>query len=207
MNAFTPEWTIGASRVKDLVLGNLPKLWREARGIDREPYDPRYELHAALGNALEPLHAGWFTAKTGVNVTAQQDKQRHHSLPLHATLDGWVAMPLHMLGQPGQGERMAPFEMKSTSPGRKIIDLVAREHAQLQAQMMVTGTSLAILSVLWRTPKWAAYSVEACFEMQQEIEERLALLHSCLLTGIEPDMLPEAITPAPRFNSLIIKEA
>jgi hypothetical protein len=205
MNVDTPGWTIGASRVKDLITGDLPKLWREVRGEGREPFDPRYELHAAFGNALEPLHAGWFTAKTGIDVSNQQDRQRHHTLPLHATLDGWVHAPLHMIGQPGDGVRQAPFEMKTTAQGRKIADLVAREHPQLQAQMMVTGTSLLILSVLWRTPKWQAFFVEACPALQQEIEERLSLLQVCVSEGICPDMLPEALTPEPRFSPLILE--
>jgi hypothetical protein len=200
-------WTLGASRVKRLMLGDLPGLWAEITNRrDEEEPSPQFALHIAMGEALEPFHTAWFYKETGCRVIDQQTKAQHHSLPLHATLDGTVTLPLRMLGMPGIGIRTLPWEGKTTRPGLKPADLIAREHHQLQAQMMCMGTTLAIVSILWRTPKWGAFVVESCTEAQQEIEDRLSILAHHVARDTPPPDLGEAFTPEPRFAPLIIKE-
>lgn len=206
MSETVTRWTLGASRTKRLMLGDLPGLWAEITGRKEEERPPRqFDLHIAMGEALEPLHTAWFYQQTGVKVLNQQSQPRHHSLPLHATLDGTVNVPAWMLGMPEGEPRLLPWEGKTCRPGLKIEDLVAREHAQLQAQMMVAGTTLCILSALWRTPKWQAFVVQECAVTQHEIEERLGILAHHVARDTAPPDLGECFVPTPRFFPLTLK--
>jgi hypothetical protein len=201
------RWTLGASRVKRLMLGDLPYLWGVITNRrDEEEPSPQFALHIAMGEALEPLHTAWFRKETGVAVRLQQYHCPHLTLPLHATLDGVVDMPVRMLGMPGDETRILPWEGKTCRPGLKPADLIAREHHQLQAQMMCMGTTLAVVSILWRTPKWGAFVVESCTEAQQEIEERLSILAHHVARDTPPPDLGEAFTPEPRFAPLILSK-
>ncbi|MBW8268309.1 hypothetical protein [Caldovatus aquaticus] len=211
-------WSIGASDAKALIAGDLPHLAAMVRGERPRPTpaetaaasaaalrakgavrvsEDNLELALLIGAALEPLHEEWFTRRTGLRVQGQQQRVRHRSYPLHATLDGMVEI----------GGTWLPWEAKTTSPHMTLPALIAREAPQLQAQMLCLGAPAAVVSVLWRTPKWEAVVVEEDDVLQAEILDRLDLLALHIEQGTEPPTLPPFPVPTPRRRPLAVAPA
>ena len=214
----TWSWSVGSSDAKLLIEGDLPHLAAVARGkrgrrskaetaaisaaalrakgavrVNEE----NLELAMLIGDALEPVNQAWFTRKTGLAVGAVQSRVLHRSYPLHATLDGVVELDGAWL----------PWEGKTTSQYTKLPDLIERNAPQLQAQMMCLGAQAAVVSVLWRTPKWEAVVVEADDVLQAEILDRLDLLALHIEQGTEPPTLPPADIPTPKWRPLAVASA
>ena len=204
-------WTLGASECATLLEGDLPLLWDQLTGVvprrasERENAEKlaakiiaenpfmrvkpeNLILAARMGHATEDLHADWFKEQTGLMVHSAQRKITHPDLPLHATFDRMTELP--------DGWDV-PLEMKCVSPSTRIEVVIPRYAAQVQAQMMMIRAPCAMFSVLWRTPKWAAYTVDACEATQDELRERLTLLAWHVDNRERPQPLPPAQCPPP----------
>lgn len=155
------------------------------------------ELALLIGDALEPVNQAWFTRKTGLAIGGIQSRVHHRSYPLHATLDGVVDVAGDWL----------PWEGKTTGQHTKLPDLIGRNAPQLQAQMMCLGARAAVVSVLWRTPKWEAVVVEQDDVLQAEILDRLDLLALHIEQGTEPPALPPFPIPTPKWRPLAVASA
>src|SRR2546430_12000984 len=115
----------------------LVRLWREKRGeAEREDLSGNLIVH--LGLVTEPLNRHWYERNTGQTVECVQHRLRHPVLRwMGATLDGIVA---------GSG---AVFEAKFMLPWSFSEEAAAEKHtAQLQHNMWVTNSRLAVLSVI-----------------------------------------------------------
>src|SRR5215216_5589213 len=120
----------------------LLRLWQEKRG-EIGPEDLSGNLLVQFGCATEELNRRWFERETGHSIGAVQRCVRHPKLEwVGATLDGIV---------PDDG---AVFEAKFMLPWNFAEDVAADKHmAQLQYNMLVTGSRRAYLSILtgyWR---------------------------------------------------------
>jgi hypothetical protein len=212
------SWTIGASDARALIDGHLPKLAAIIRGFEPRPTaaetaaahaaalkakgvprvnEDNLELAILIGNALEPLNQVWFERKTGLKVTDPQCRVVHATYPLHATLDGIVEW---------QGTRF-PWEAKTTGPHTKLQEIIDRAAPQLQAQMICFGAHAAIVSVLWRTPKWEAVIVETNDVLGEEILDRLDLLAVHIDQGTDPPQLPPFPLPRLAWRPLAVTSA
>ena len=115
----------------------LLRLWQEKRG-EIAPEDLSGNLLVQFGCATEELNRRWFERETGHSIGAVQRFVRHPKLEwMGATLDGIV---------PDDG---AVFEAKFMLPWNFAEDVAADKHmAQLQHNMLVTGSRRAYLSIL-----------------------------------------------------------
>src|SRR5246500_3482001 len=137
-----------------LIMGNdegkLIRLWREKRG-QAEPEDLSQDLLVQLGTITEGLNRTWYERCTGHAVEDVQRRVRH---PIHkwmgATLDGRVQ-------QTG-----AVFEAKFMLPWNFSEEAAAEKHmAQLQHNMWVTASRMAVLSIVTGGGKWVEMTIPA----------------------------------------------
>ena len=145
----------------------LLRLWQEKRG-ELEPEDLSGNLLVQFGCATEELNRRWFERETGHSIGAVQRFVRHPKLDwMGATLDGIV---------PDAG---AVFEAKFMLPWNFAEDVAADKHmAQLQHNMLVTGSRRAYLSILTfiRTPgppPFSAMNSTAASSSARRIARRL----------------------------------
>jgi predicted phage-related endonuclease len=128
----------------------LTRLWLEKRG-ELEPEQLGDNLMVQLGLATEDLNRHWFERNTG-HAIADVQKQIQH--PIHkwmaATLDGRVE---------GTG---AVFEAKFMLPWAFSEEAAAEKHmAQLQHNMWVTTSRIAVLSIITGGGKWVEITIHA----------------------------------------------
>ena len=121
----------------------LIRLWQEKRG-EAELEDFSTNLIVQLGAATEELNRVWYERNTGRSVRDVQRHVKHSAIPwMAATLDGIVE---------GTG---AVFEAKFMLPWSFSEDAAAEKHmAQLQHNMWVTHSRLAVLSIITGGGKW-----------------------------------------------------
>lgn len=128
----------------------LLRLWREKRG-EVEPEDLSGNLIVQLGTVTEDLNRRWYERNTGHVVRDLQKWVRHPVIKwMAATLDGRV--------DPGG----AVFEAKFMLPWTFSEEAAAEKHvAQLQHNMWVADSRLAVLSVITGGGKWIEITVHA----------------------------------------------
>jgi predicted phage-related endonuclease len=128
----------------------LLRLWREKRGEDA-PLDLSGVLVAQLGVATEDLNRRWYELNSGNRVCDVQRHVPHRTIPwMAATLDGLIR------------ESGAVFEAKFMLPWSFSEEAAAEKHmAQLQHNMLVTGTKKAILSIITGGGTWVELSIDA----------------------------------------------
>src|SRR3954452_2413786 len=128
----------------------LVRLWREKRG-EIEPEDLSDNLIVQLGTATEPLNRQWYERNTGQVVTAIQKRVFHPVKRwMAATLDGMV----EAIG--------AVFEAKFMLPWTFSEEAAAEKHmAQLQHNMWVTASRIAVLSIITGGGKWVEMTIPA----------------------------------------------
>jgi putative phage-type endonuclease len=136
------------------IVPGKPKLWYEKVGmLEREESgDPEVPQ---MGHDMEPFCASQYVKKTGRRVRRCQQLLRSKRYPwLGATLDYWTWIP--------RVRKPVPLELKVT--GNKELwpeggKPAMKFQAQLQAQMIVTGTRRGALSVIIGSPyihhRWA----------------------------------------------------
>src|SRR6476469_4471096 len=126
------------------------RLWRVKRG-EAEPEDLTNNLIVQLGTVTEHLNRHWYERNTGQVVTEVQ-RQVFHPVKrwMAATLDGMV-------------ERTgAVFEAKFMLPWSFSEEGAAAKHmAQLQHNMWVTASRIAVLSIITGGGKWVEMTIPA----------------------------------------------
>jgi len=170
----------------------LLRLWREKRG-EIEPEDLSDNLIVQLGRATEELNRRWYVRNTG---NAVKDVQRRVQHPLHkwmaATLDGMVA---------GSG---AVFEAKFMLPWTFSEEAAAEKHmAQLQHNMWVTASRMAVLSIITGGGKWVEMSIPADPLYQHLLITAEEKFWRCVESG-EPPCLFGVEPPRPRVEAVRI---
>jgi len=128
------------SRVGALMSGDRAKimqLYEEFIG-EAEPENLDDVWPVQLGAATEQCQLNWYERKNRISVVRRGEVVVHPKYEwAAATLDGWVADPLHC---PIECKHVGGFE-----PSEIVID---RYQPQVQWQMLVTGAKLCLLSII-----------------------------------------------------------
>jgi predicted phage-related endonuclease len=153
----------------------LIRLWKEKRG-EIAPEDLSGNLPVQLGCATEELNRRWFERETGRQLADSQKFVRHPTFEfMGATLDGIVP------------EEKAVFEAKFMLPWSFDEESAAAKHmAQLQHNMLVTGTKRGYLSVITGGAKWVSIEVEADPVYQTVLLQVERIFWRCVKTGEVP---------------------
>jgi predicted phage-related endonuclease len=170
----------------------LVRLWREKRG-EAEPEDLSGNLIVQLGSVTEELNRLWYERNTGQMV---RDVQRRVFHPVKrwmaATLDGMVE---------GTG---AVFEAKFMLPWTFSEEAAAEKHmAQLQHNMWVTASRLAVLSIITGGGKWVEITIPADPLYQHLLLTAEKRFWRCVETGETPRLFGVE-PPRPRMEAVRI---
>ena len=189
------RYFIGGSDAR-IVMGSdevaLLRLWREKRG-EAEPEDLSDNLIVQLGLVTEPLNRHWFERNTGHVITQVQQRVQHPVIRwMAATLDG-------MVEQTG-----AVFEAKFMLPW-SFSELVAAEKymPQLQHNMWVINTKVAVLSIITGGGKWVELTIPADSLYQHLLLTAEKKFWRCVENG-EPPRLFGLEPPRPRIEAVRI---
>jgi predicted phage-related endonuclease len=170
----------------------LFRLWREKRA-EVEPEDLSGSLIVQLGLVTEPLNRHWYERNTGQVLKDIQRQIRHPVLRwMGATLDGVVE------------ETGAVFEAKFMLPWSFSEESAAEKHiAQLQHNMWVTNSTLAVLSVITGGGKWVEIKISADPLYQHLLLTAEKKFWRCVENG-EPPRLFDVEPPRPRIEAVRI---
>jgi predicted phage-related endonuclease len=142
---------IGGSDAR-IIMGNdeaaLVRLWREKRG-EADPEDLSGNLIVQLGIATEALNRAWYERNTGRAIVDVQRRVKHSAIPwMAATLDGIV----EATGAVFESKFMLPWSFSEEAAAEKYM-------AQLQHNMWVINSRLAVLSIITGGGKWMEMSI------------------------------------------------
>src|SRR6516162_7627972 len=186
---------IGGSDAR-IIMGDdeaaLLRLWWEKRG-EVEPEDLSDNLLVQLGSATEPLNRHWFEKNTGHVVTEVQ-RQVFHNIHrwMAATIDGRVEAT------------GAVFEAKFMLPWNFSEEAAAEKHmAQLQHNMWVTASRIAVLSIITGGGKWVEITIPADPLYQHLLLTAERKFWRCVQSG-EPPRLFGIEPPRPRIEAVRI---
>jgi predicted phage-related endonuclease len=170
----------------------LVRLWREKRG-EAEPQDLSGNLLVQLGVVTEPLNRLWYERNTGQAITDVQHRIRHPvNRWMGATLDGMVA---------GSG---TVFEAKFALPWSFSEEGAAVKHmAQVQHNMWVSNSKLAVLSIITGGGKWVEITLSADPLYQHLLLTAERKFWRCVENG-EPPRLFGIEPPRPRLAAVRI---
>jgi len=184
---------IGGSDAR-IIMGDdesaLLRLWRGKRG-EVEPEDLSDNLMVQLGTVTEHLNRHWYEKNTGQVVTHVQ-RQVFHAVHrwMAATLDGRV----EAIG--------AVFEAKFMLPWNFSEEAAAEKHmAQLQHNMWVTASRMAVLSIITGGGKWVEMAIPADPLYQHLLLTAEKKFWRCVETG-EPPRLFGIEPPRPRVEAV-----
>jgi predicted phage-related endonuclease len=186
---------IGGSDAR-LIMGNdeaaLIQLWREKRG-EVEPEDLTGNLIVQLGAATEELNRSWYERNTGRRVTDVQRQVKHSAIPwMAATLDGIVE---------GTG---AVFEAKFMLPWSFSEEAAAEKYmAQVQHNMWVTHSRLAVLSIITGGGKWVEITIPMDPLYLTVLVSAEKKFWRCVQSGETPHLI-NAEPPRPRIEAIRI---
>jgi predicted phage-related endonuclease len=173
---------IGGSDAAKIMGGMWHELWLDKTGRS-EPEDLSRVLAVQMGLFTEPLNIFWFERETGHKVFGRGEVYRHPDYDfIRCTLDGLTLIK----------SRPAIIQAKHVSAFSKIEEIEQRYYPQVAHEMLVTGSSLAFLSVFLGTQKWE------CVEIQRDREYTTRLLEYeqefwGYVTRDEPPPQPEAV--------------
>jgi predicted phage-related endonuclease len=172
------RYFIGGSDAR-IIMGDdeaaLLRLWKEKRG-DLEPQDLSGDLLVQLGTVTEHLNRHWYEKNTGQVVTEVQ-RQVFHAVHrwMAATLDGRVEAT------------DAVFETKFMLPWNFSEEAAAEKHmAQLQHNMWVTASRIAVLSIITGGGKWVEITIPADPLYQHLLLTAEKKFWSCVESGAPP---------------------
>jgi predicted phage-related endonuclease len=184
---------IGGSDAR-IIMGDdeaaLLRLWREKRGeVDSE--DLSGNLIVQLGSVTEELNRHWYERNTGQVVCAVQRRVFHPVKRwMAATLDGLVE---------GTG---AVFEAKFMLPWTFSEEAAAEKHmAQLQHNMWVTASRIAVLSIITGGGKWVEIPIPADPLYQHLLLTAEKKFWRCVETGETPHLFGVE-PPRPRLEAV-----
>src|SRR5450759_135910 len=168
----------------------LVRLWREKRG-EVEPEDLSGNLIVRLGTVTEHLNRHWYERNTGQVVTEVQRRVFHPVKRwMAATLDGMV------------GDTGAVFEAKFMLPWTFSEEGAAEKHMpQLQHNMWVTASRLAVLSIITGGGKWVEMTIPADPLYQHLLLTAEKKFWRCVETGDAPHLFGVE-TPRPRIEAV-----
>jgi len=184
---------IGGSDAK-IIMGDdeatLLRLWREKRG-EVEPEDLSDNLIVQLGSVTEDLNRRWYERNTGQAI---KDVQRRIQHPVH----NWMAATLDGVVNPGG----AVFEAKFMLPWTFSEEAAAEKHmAQLQHNMWVANSRLAVLSIITGGGKWVEMAIQADPLYQHLLLTAEKKFWRCVQDG-EPPCLFGVEPPRPRPEAI-----
>jgi hypothetical protein len=168
----------------------LVRLWREKRG-EAEPEDLSGNLIVQLGSATEALNRSWYERNTGRSVRDVQRRVRHSAIPwMTATLDGII-----------EGSE-AVFEAKFMLPWSFSEEAAAEKHmAQLQHNMWVINSRLAVLSIITGGGKWVEITIPMDPLYLTVLVSAEKKFWRCVQSGEMPRLV-NAEPPRPRIEAI-----
>jgi|SRR6185436_13895454 len=177
-----------ASRVACLMTGDAEKimnLWRDLVGDPNFVEEDLSDVWAVqLGACTERLNLDWYEKRTGKPLSRRGDVVLHPSYPwAAATLDGW------------DDDMAAPVECKHVGgfePSEKIIE---RYMPQMQWQMIVTGATKCVFSVIAGAREPVIDVIELDQTYAHELLERACAFMLCVETMTPPVALPAVVAP------------
>lgn len=176
---------VGGSDANIIFGGNpdrLDQLWREKRG-DVQPEDLTRLLPVMLGTWTEDFNRQWYESVTGDRVCPADEPQTCSTYPWRrCNLDGFIE------------SRGAVWEAKHTGAFTKSDEVLERYMPQLQHNMAVSKSDLAVLSVIFGNHKFEIFEVAADWVYQLELLEAEEVFWECVHTGRSP--VP-CVPPAP----------
>jgi predicted phage-related endonuclease len=184
---------IGGSDAR-IIMGNdeaaLVRLWREKRG-EVEPEDLAGILIVQLGIVTEALNRTWYERNTGRAIADVQRRVKHSAIPwMAATLDGIVS---------GTG---AVFESKFMLPWSFSEEAAAEKYmAQLQHNMWVTHSRLAVLSIITGGGKWVEITIPMDPLYLAVLVAAEKKFWRCVQSGEVPHLI-NAEPPRPRIEAI-----
>jgi hypothetical protein len=162
----------------------------EKRG-EVEPEDLSDNLIVQLGSVTEDLNRRWYERNTGQAIV---DVQRHVKHPVH----NWMAATLDGLIEPSG----AVFEAKFMLPWTFSEEAAAEKHmAQLQHNMWVANSRLAVLSIITGAGKWVEMTIQADPLYQHLLLTAEKKFWRCVQDG-EPPRLFGVEPPRPRPEAI-----
>jgi len=179
---------IGGSDANIILGGNrerIDRLWREKRG-ELPSEDLTQVLPVMLGTWTEDFNRQWFEKVTSHQV--------HCSAPTmvcstytwrRCNLDGFIE------------DRGAVWEAKHTGAFTKSDEVLERYMPQLQHNMAVAKSELAVLSVIFGNHKFEIFEVAADWLYQLELLEAEEDFWDCVQTGRTPVPFAPPLPPRP----------
>jgi predicted phage-related endonuclease len=186
---------IGGSDAR-IIMGNdeaaVLRLWREKRG-EAEPEDLSGNLLVQLGVATEALNRTWYERNTGRSVRDIQRRIKHSAIPwMAATLDGVV----EGTGAVFEAKFMLPWSFSEEAAGEKHM-------AQLQHNMWVTHSRLAVLSIITGGGKWVEITIPMDPLYLSVLVSAEKKFWRCVQSGEAPHLI-NAEPPRPRIEAIRI---
>ena len=186
---------IGGSDARTIMgddVAALIRLWKEKRG-EIEPEDLSSNLIVQLGSVTEDLNRLWYERNTGHVVT---DLQRRVVHPVKR----WMAATLDGMVEP----TVAVFEAKFMLPWSFSEEAAAEKHtAQLQHNMWVTASRMAVLSIITGGGKWVEMTIPADPLYQHLLLTAEKKFWRCVESGETPHLFGVE-TPRPRIEAVRI---
>lgn len=182
---------LGGSDANIILGGNhdrIDRLWREKRG-EVPSEDLTHVLPVMMGTWTEDFNRQWFESVTGLQV-GRSDETLCCSTYLwrRCNLDGFIV------------ERAAVWEAKHTGAFTKSDEVLDRYMPQLQHNMAVSKSDLAILSVIFGNHKFEIFEVASDWLYQLDLLEAEEDFWDCVQTGRVPvPVLPPRPAP-PSWN-------
>ena len=177
-----------ASRVACLMTGDAEKitnLWRELVGDPSFVEEDLSDVWAVqLGATTEKLNLDWYEKRTGKPLSRRGDVALHPNYPwAAATLDGF------------DDAMFAPVECKHVGgfePSEKIIE---RYMPQMHWQMIVTGTTKCVFSVIAGAREPVIEVIELNQAYADELLRRACAFMICVESMLPPCALPAVAAP------------
>jgi len=184
---------IGGSDAR-IIMGHdeaaLLRLWREKRG-EAEPEDLSGNLIVQLGIATEDLNRTWYEHNTGHSIRDVQKRVRHSAIFwMVATLDGIVEQTSAVF----ESKFMLPWSFSEETATEKYM-------AQLQHNMWVTQSRLAVLSIITGGGKWVEITIPVDPLYLSVLVSAEKKFWRCVQSG-EPPHLVNAEPPRPRIEAV-----
>ena len=208
------EGKLTASRVGVLMNGGdeaLYDLWRELTGDPSyAPADLSGVWAVQLGTVTEELNLDWYQRRTGREVTRRGEVVISRERPwASCTLDGWDGAYPSERGQAGpgmarrgtagrgearQGMEPAVIEAKHVSGFEPLETIVARYTPQLMWQQYVTGSRLAVLSIIQGAREPVIEDVPLDDDYLAELLRRADEFWRCV-ASLTPPVAPPPVEP------------
>ncbi|HVS78442.1 MAG TPA: YqaJ viral recombinase family protein [Steroidobacteraceae bacterium] len=162
---------LGSSDATRLMAGDWRALWEEKTGRVEPPcldFVPRVQI----GIATEPLHAAFYTHRTGVACRLAEGTL------VHPEFDFIVAHLDFLTWRRPEDEGRSPcdtlVEAKFTAGFKSDPELVQHYHWQIQHQLLVSGLPYAVLSIL----RPSSYSLLPVERSERDMAKLLDSLHA-----------------------------